>query len=115
MSVTLYHNPSCSKSRATLKLLREHGVEPAVVEYLKTPPSETELARLLELLGLAPRQLMRTNESEYKANGLDTPGLDREALIAAMVAHPRLIQRPIAVNGERAAIGRPPKRVLDIL
>lgn len=115
MSVTLYHNPHCSKSRETLKLLRERGVEPAVVEYLKTPPSKDELARLLDLLGLEPRELIRTSEAEYKANGLDQPGLDRDTLIAAMVTHPRLIQRPIAVNGDRVAIGRPPERVLDVL
>jgi arsenate reductase len=115
MSVTIYHNPRCSKSRQTLQLLRDHGVEPQVIEYLETPPSAAELDRILTLLGLEPRQLMRRKEPEYKDNSLDDPGLDREALVAAMAAHPKLIERPIVLAGGKAALGRPPEAVLDIL
>lgn len=115
MTPTLYHNPRCSKSRAALALLREHGVEPEVIEYLKDPPDAETLSRLLDLLGLGPRELMRTKEPEYRALGLDDPALTREALIAAMVANPRLIERPILVKDGRAAIGRPPERLLEIL
>ncbi len=115
MSVTIYHNPRCSKSRQTLSLLREQGVEPEIVEYLNTPPSAADLKRILDLLGLEPRELMRRKEAEYKANGLDDPALDRDALVAAMVAHPKLIERPIVLAGGKAALGRPPENVLAIL
>ncbi len=115
MSVTIYHNPRCSKSRETLSLLRDHGVEPDVVEYLKDPPSAEVLSDLLTRLGLEPRALMRRKEPEYAELGLDDPNLSREALIAAMVAHPKLIERPIVVKGGKAALGRPPQAVLDIL
>lgn len=111
----LYHNPRCSKSRQTLELLRERGVEPEIIEYLKTPPTAAELDRILKLLDREPRELMRTGESEYRELGLDEPGLDRAALIQAMVDHPRLIERPILVTGKRAALGRPPEDVLEIL
>lgn len=111
----LYHNPRCSKSRQTLELLRERGVEPEIVEYLKTPPTAAELDRILKLLGREPRELMRTGESEYRELGLDDPDLDRAAMIQAMVDHPRLIERPILVTGTRAALGRPPEDVLEIL
>jgi arsenate reductase len=115
MSVTLYHNPRCSKSREALALLRERGVEPEVVEYLKAPPDAATLTRLLDLLDLAPRALMRTKEPEYRDLGLDNPGLSREQLIAALAAHPKLLERPIAIQGERAALGRPPGQVLSVL
>lgn len=116
MSVTIFHNPRCSKSRDTLALLQEKGISPTVVAYLEQAPSPAELRTLLARLGFADaRQLMRKNEAEYKELGLDNPGLDQEALIAAMVAHPRLIERPIVVNGEKAAIGRPPENVLTVL
>lgn len=116
MNITIYHNPRCSKSRQTLTLLKEHGVEPTVVEYLATPPDRTTLDHLLNLLGLEPRALMRTKEPEYKEAGLDDPNLTRDQLIDAMVAHPRLIERPIVVRDkDRATIGRPPERVLDLL
>ena len=115
MSVTIYHNPRCSKSRQTLALLRDRGLEPEVVEYLKTPPSAAELGRILERLGLAPRELMRRKEAPYQALGLDDPTLDQAALIAAMVANPILIERPIVVAGAKAALGRPPEAVLEIL
>jgi len=115
MSVTIYHNPRCSKSRAALALLRDKGIEPAVVEYLKTPPDAATLSRLLALLDLEPRALMRTKEKEYEENGLDDPNLTRDELIAAMIAHPKLIERPIVVKDDRAALGRPPEAVLAIL
>jgi arsenate reductase len=115
MAVTIYHNPKCSKSRQALQLLRDRGVEPTVVEYLKTPPDAGTLQRLIRLLGLSPRELMRRQEPEYRALGLDRDGLSDAALIDAMVATPKLIERPIVVKGGRAALGRPPEKVLEIL
>ncbi|MCA1804578.1 MAG: arsenate reductase (glutaredoxin) [Xanthomonadaceae bacterium] len=111
----LYHNPRCSKSRQALELLRAQGLEPEVVEYLKTPPTATELERILELLGREPRELLRTGEAEYQQLGLDDPTLSREALIQAMVDHPQLIERPILLTQRKAALGRPPENVLEIL
>jgi arsenate reductase len=115
MAVTIYHNPRCSKSRAALKLIEERGIEPEVVRYLDAPPDASTLDALLTLLGLEPRELMRRKEPEYQALGLDDPSLSREALIAAMVTHPRLIERPIVVREGKAILGRPPERVLDLL
>ena len=115
MTVIIYHNPQCSKSRQTLALLRERGIEPRVVEYLETPPSAGELDAILDRLGMQPRALLRTKEDAYERAGLDDPSLTREQLIALMVANPIVIERPIVVNGERAAIGRPPENVLAIL
>jgi arsenate reductase (glutaredoxin) len=115
MTLTIYHNPRCSKSRATLDLLRQRGVEPSIVEYLKDPPTAAVLDDLLRRLGLEPRDLMRRKEPEYAELGLDDPGLSRTALIEAMVTHPRLIERPIVVKDGRAALGRPPESVLEIL
>lgn len=115
MSLKIYHNPRCSKSRATLQLLEEQQQSPEIVEYLKTPPDAATLEQLLQMLGLEPRQLMRTGEPEYKEQGLDDPSLSRQQLIAAMVATPKLIERPIVVKDGKAAIGRPPEQVLDIL
>ncbi|MEO5337042.1 MAG: arsenate reductase (glutaredoxin) [Magnetospirillum sp. WYHS-4] len=113
MTVTIYHNPRCSKSRQTLDLLRGRGIEPQVVEYLDRPPTAAELKELLDKLGLTPRQLLRAKEA--KEEGLNDPALSDEALIAAMAAHPRTIERPIVVKGKRAALGRPPEKVLEIL
>lgn len=115
MSVTIYHNPRCGKSRQTLQLLKERGVEPEVIEYLKTPPNAEELDDILQKLGMQPRELMRKKEAEYKANGLDDAALDRAALIVGMVNHPILIERPIVIANGKAAIGRPPETVLTIL
>ena len=115
MSVTIWHNPRCSKSRQTLKLLADRGIEPAIVEYLKTPPSPDELRDTLHKLGLSPRQLMRRREAPYKAEGLDDESLTDDALIRAMHDHPALIERPVVFAGGRAALGRPPERLLDIL
>jgi arsenate reductase len=113
MTVTIYHNPRCGKSRQTLELLRTRGIEPRIVEYLKTPPDEAELRRLLKLLGLTPRQLLRKKEAAEV--GLGAAGLDDAALIAGMAKHPIAIERPIVVNGTRAALGRPPEAVLKVL
>jgi len=115
MTVILYHNPQCSKSRATLALLRERGIEPRIVEYLEAPPSAGELAAILGRLGMQPRELLRTKEPAYRSAGLDDPSLSREELLALMVANPSVIERPIVVSGRRAAIGRPPEDVLAIL
>jgi len=111
----IYHNPRCSKSRQALALLRERGVEPEVIEYLKTPPDAATLARLLKQLGLRPRDLMRAKEPEYRTLGLDAPDLDDATLIRAMAEHPKLIERPIVVAGKHAVLGRPPERVLELV
>ena len=113
--VVIYHNPRCSKSRATLELLHSKGIEPRIVEYLKTPPDAVELDRILRMLDMEPRELMRRKEPEYAEADLDDPGLTRETLIRAMVQRPILIERPIVVHGDRAAIGRPPENVLEVL
>ena len=115
MNVTIYHNPRCSKSRATLDLLTARGIRPRIVEYLKTPPSTAELAHILDLLALEPRALMRRSEPEYAAANLTDPGLSRADLIAAMALNLRLIERPIVLANGKAAIGRPPENVLAIL
>lgn len=113
--IRIYHNPRCSKSRETLALLQEQGIEPTVVEYLKETPNATELSELLQKLGMQARQLMRDKEDEYKALGLDNPELSENELIQAMVTHPKLIERPIVVVGNQARIGRPPHLVLEII
>lgn len=115
MTVTIYHNPKCSKSRETLALLQEKGITPQIVEYLKTPPDAATLKQIIKLLGIGPRDLMRRKEEPYKTLGLDDPKLSNDALIAAMVAHPILIERPIVVAHGKAALGRPPENVLAIL
>ena len=115
MSVTIYHNPRCSKSRATLQLLTDQNIEPDIVEYLKTPPDTRTLDELLTKLGMEPRDLMRKNEDEYKENNLDNPSLSRDQLIQAMIDYPKLIERPIVVANNKVAIGRPPENVLGIL
>ncbi|MCB1762329.1 MAG: arsenate reductase (glutaredoxin) [Gammaproteobacteria bacterium] len=115
MSVEIYHNPRCSKSRQTLQLLEESGFQPRITEYLKTPPDKAELERILDMLGMQPRELMRKKESEYREAGLDNPDLTREQLIQGMIDHPKLIERPIVIYHGKAALGRPPEQVLDIL
>ncbi|GAA5219276.1 arsenate reductase (glutaredoxin) [Corallincola platygyrae] len=112
--ITIYHNPRCSKSRETLKLLEAQGITPEVVLYLQTPPSEQELASILTKLGLSPRELMRTKEAEYKELALASV-TDDAKLIEAMHTTPKLIERPIVIKGEKAALGRPPEQVLAIL
>lgn len=113
--IRIYHNPRCSKSRETLALLQEQGIEPTVVEYLKDTPTANELAELLQKLGVQARQLMRSKEDEYKTLGLDNPELSEDQLINTMVEHPKLIERPIVVAGNQARIGRPPHLVLEII
>ncbi|MFZ5594449.1 MAG: arsenate reductase (glutaredoxin) [Pseudomonadota bacterium] len=115
VDVTIYHNPHCSKSRETLQLLRDQGVEPAVIEYLKNPPGKRQLKKILSLLGMSPRELMRTKEVVYKEAGLDNPNLSRDALITTMIEYPILIERPIVLANGKAALGRPPERILEIL
>ncbi|TAK59633.1 arsenate reductase (glutaredoxin) [Methylobacter sp.] len=115
MNVKIYHNPRCGKSRQTLQLLKEQGIEPEVIEYLKTPLTVQELDDILQKLDMEPRELMRKKEAEYKANGLDDVALDRQALLQAMVNNPILIERPIVIAGGKAAIGRPPEDVRAIL
>lgn len=115
MKVTIYHNPRCSKSRATLALLTARGVKPEIIEYLKTPPDESTLRRLLKLLSMTPRQLLRTKEDAYVKAGLDNPKLTDAQILKAMVAHPVLMERPVVVVGDKAAIGRPPENVLTLL
>jgi arsenate reductase len=116
MTITIYHNNRCGKSRDTLALLKEKGIAPEIVAYLDTPPDAATLRGLLKKLGLADaRALMRQGEAEYKALNLADPALSQDALIDAMVANPKLIERPIVVNGNKAALGRPPENVLAIL
>jgi arsenate reductase len=111
----LFHNPRCSKSREALALIEDRGVQPMIVPYLEQPPSAAELRELLAQLGRPVRDVLRRSESEFDALGLDDPALTDDALIDAMAAHPRLIERPIFVFGGRAVIGRPPERVLELL
>ncbi len=115
MSVKIYHNPRCGKSRQTLQLLKAQGIDPDIIDYLKTPPNARELDHILQILGMEPRELMRKKETAYKENSLDDPSLDRRALINGMVANPILIERPIVIANDKAAIGRPPEAVLAIL
>jgi len=115
MSICIYHNPRCSKSRQTLQLLQEQGIEPDVREYLKDVPSADELKQVLAALGISARELLRTKEAEYKDAGLDNPDLDDDTIVQAMTEYPKLIERPIVINGDRARIGRPPEAVLEIL
>ena len=113
--IIIYHNPRCSKSRQTLQLLEDKGISPAVVEYLKDPPDEKTLRGVLKKLGLKPIEAMRTKEAVFKELGLAQKKDDDDALIAAMVTNPVLIERPIVVKGDKAKLGRPPEQVLDIL
>lgn len=115
MAIVIYHNPRCTKSRETMQLLEKKGIKPQVIEYLKTPPSATELKTLVEKLGISPRQLLRKGEAPYKDLKLSDEKLSDAALIKAMAENPILIERPIVVNGKKAALGRPPEAVLKIL
>jgi arsenate reductase len=112
---TIYHNPRCSKSRQTLQLVRDHGVEPLIIDYIKDPPSEAALTNLIKKLGIDAFDLLRRNEQPYKDLKLAQKKDDPKALIKAMAEHPILIQRPILVKGKKAALGRPPENVLEIL
>lgn len=110
----IYHNPRCRKSRETLELLRQHGVEPQIVEYLKTPPSKEELRDILRKLGMKPEQLVRKGEARYKEQ-FKGKALSEEEWLEVLTQHPRLIERPIVVAGDKAVIGRPPENVLQLL
>ena len=115
MSITIYHNPKCSKSRQTLELLVKQGIKPVINEYLKIPPTAEKIKEILKKLGYAPRDLMRKKEDTYTAHNLDNPSLSRDDLIEFMIKYPVLIERPIVLANEKAAIGRPPEQVLEIL
>ncbi len=111
----IFHNPRCSKSRQSMQILEQNDIETDVVEYLKQPPTANELKHILELLALEPRQLMRQHEAPYKELNLADESLDRDTLIQAMIDHPILIERPIVIHGNKAVIGRPPEKILEII
>lgn len=113
--IIIYHNPRCSKSRETLTLLRNKGINPKVIPYLETPPTAGELDRILTVMKMEPRALMRKKEEAYQALEIEETPRTRRELIQLMIDNPILIERPIVVNGERAALGRPPEEVLKIL
>ena len=113
--ISIYHNPRCSKSRQTLQLLEDNGISPEIILYLETPPDKLALQGLLDKLAISPRQLLRKSEADYKDNNLKDPSLSDEQLIDFMLKYPKLIERPIVVNGDKAALGRPPESVLEIL
>lgn len=115
MSVEIYHNPRCSKSRTTLALLEEHNVTPQVRLYLENPPTAAELSDVITQLGISPRELLRKGEAEYKDNNLSDTNLTDAQLVDLMVQFPRLIERPIVITNGQARIGRPPESVLEIL
>lgn len=115
MSITIWHNPRCSKSRETLELLRSKGIEPAIREYLKQPPSKTEVETLIAQVGGEPAALIRDGEPEFKALKMRKADLTKTDIVKAIVAHPVLLQRPVVVSGKKAAIGRPPEAVLALL
>ncbi|MDZ7791236.1 MAG: arsenate reductase (glutaredoxin) [Xanthomonadales bacterium] len=115
MPTTIYHNPRCSKSRQTLALIRDHGIEPEIVKYLERPPSPDELKRIIERLGVPVREIMRSGEAEYRKLGLADDSLSDEVLVEAICTRPKLLQRPIVVHGDRVRIGRPPESIQEIL
>lgn len=115
MDITIFHNPRCSKSRQTLQLLQGQGIEPNIRLYLEDSPSADEIKDILKKLGISPRELLRKGEDAYKENQLSNKELSDEALINAMVEFPKLIERPIVINGDQAKLGRPPEQVLEIL
>lgn len=114
-AIQILHNPRCSKSRQTLALLEEKGIEPEIIKYLDTPPSETELKAILTKLNISARELLRKGEEAYKTLNLKDTNLNEDDLIKAMVKQPKLIERPIVINQDKAKLGRPPESVLDIL
>lgn len=115
MDVVIYHNPACGTSRNTLAMIRNAGVEPHVVEYLKAPPSRALLVQLIDRMGITARALLRENGTPYAELGLDDPSLADEALVDAMIAHPILINRPIVVSPKGVRLCRPSEAVLDLL
>jgi arsenate reductase len=115
VKVTILHNPRCSKSRNSLALLKEQGIEPDVRLYLENPPTEDELTSILEMLAIPAKDLLRRGEPEYKELGLGNQNLSEQQLIQLMIKHPKLIERPIVIAGGKAVIGRPPEQVLNLL
>ena len=115
MTITIWHDPRCSKSRRTLQILNDFGLRPKIVEYLKTPPQPEELRDVLRRLAVGPRDLMRTREASWRDFGLDDANLSDDALIQAMHEHPILIERPVVLAGDKAVLGRPPEKVLDLV
>ena len=113
--LVMYHNPSCSKSRETLQILENNNLCPTVIEYLDNPPTRQELKKIIEMLGISARDLLRTTEQIYEDANLDSDAISEDQIIAEICAHPVLLQRPIVVSGDRAVIGRPPARVLEII
>ncbi len=113
--IQIYHNPRCSKSRQTLALLQEQGVQPQIIEYIKTPPTTEALTEVLAQLGFGARELLRKGEAVYKELNLADTSLTDQQLIEAMIAHPKLIERPIVIHNGKAKIGRPPEAVLELL
>lgn len=111
----MYHNPRCSKSRETLQLLNDHDIEPEIIGYMDNPPSPQELKRIVKLLGVQVRELVRSTEPAYREANLDDDSLSEDELIEAICEYPVLLQRPIVISGNRAIIGRPPSRVLEII
>lgn len=115
MTVTVYHNPRCSKSRAAMEYLEENGIEAEVIKYMDSPPDANDIKELLSMLGMSPRELMRKHEKVFKDAGLDDPTFTDDELIEAMAQCPSLIERPIIVNNGKAVLARPPETVQDIL
>lgn len=113
--LNIYHNPRCSKSRQTLQIIEDKGLEVKIIEYLKTPPTKKELAEIIEKLGISPRQLLRKGEEAYKTYALDNAKLSDSKIISCMIDEPKLMERPIVVNGNKAVLGRPPENVLGII
>ncbi|WLQ11463.1 arsenate reductase (glutaredoxin) [Hahella aquimaris] len=114
-TLTIWHNPRCSKSRQTLQIIEDSGAAPTIVKYLETPPNAEELKAALAKLGISARDLLRKGEDEYKTLNLANADLSEDALIDAMVAHPKLIERPVVIKGDRAVLGRPPENVNELL
>lgn len=115
MTVRIYHNPRCSKSRQTLQLIQGAGIEPEIIHYLETPPSTGELEQILQKLGIEPQELMRKGEAVYKELGLASRELTRQEAIQLLHEHPKLIERPIVMRDDHAVLGRPPENVLQLL
>ncbi len=113
--VKIYHNPRCSKSRQTLQILTDKNIEPEIIDYLNSPLDKGQLQQLTQMLNCSVREIMRTSEADYKDNGLKNNELSDDELFDSIVKWPKLLQRPIVVNGTKAAVGRPPESVLDIL
>lgn len=113
--LVIYHNPNCSKSRETLQILADHQLTPEIINYLETPPSRQELASIIKMLGISVRELVRNTEAVYQDAGLDDDSLNDDEILTAISENPILMQRPVVISGDRAVLGRPPARVLEII